>query len=46
MLDFYLKRIKNNLMILEEVPPLWRALVKVELEKLNKINNEIEVNQF
>lgn len=32
MIDFFLRRIKNNLMTVEDVPPLWREKVRKQLE--------------
>lgn len=33
MVKFYVRKIKNNEMTLEEVPELWRAKVAAALEK-------------
>ena len=35
MIDFFLRRIKDNLMTVEDVPPLWREKVRAELESSN-----------
>lgn len=35
MIRFYLHRIGNGVMTLEEVPSLWHEKVKKELEKLD-----------
>ena len=35
MVKFYVKRIKNGAMTLEEVPSLWRKKVEAELKKEN-----------
>ena len=33
MVKFYVNRIKNGKMTLDEVPPKWREAVRAELEK-------------
>lgn len=39
MVNFYVQRIKNDLMTIEQVPSLWRARVAAEIEKLPKEEN-------
>lgn len=34
MVNFYVNRIQNNVMNIEEVPPLWREKVRAKLEEL------------
>lgn len=41
MINFYLNRIRNNIMTLEEVPQLWRARVLKALEELEVQDEEI-----
>lgn len=41
MVNFYIQRIKNELMKLEEVPALWRAKVAAELEK-EPVENKVK----
>lgn len=33
MVNFYLRKIRNNEMTVDEVPKLWRAKVQAELDK-------------
>lgn len=42
MVKFYVRKIKNVEMTLEEVPTLWRDKVKAELEKLEKLAKDGE----
>lgn len=36
MIDFFLRRIKDNLMTVEDVPPLWREKVRKQLESTSE----------
>jgi len=36
MINFYVNRIQNGLMTVEQVPTLWRARVQKELDKLSE----------
>ena len=34
MVDFYLHKIKHDIITIDDVPPLWKKKVQAELDKL------------
>lgn len=42
MINFYVNRIQNGIMTVDEVPPLWRARVQKALEERETQGEEIQ----